>query len=286
MGPVYDETPEGPKPVVATVTTSDFDFPEGKAPRIVVGYSPSFHYEPLLRGIFENAKSTDEFEFVCALLRVRACEDAGWDPFIESQRAVADFARLIDKQENVYSKARISLMAYCHITEISGVYEVLANLLMISVGLRFNMMPFRFLNESLSKKHRFSLPLSPSKKIRLLVLLSNRADFPSVSSMFGTFYNKEVRNAFFHSDYTLHGNEFRIVGKLLPKRVFTLDEVGVMVFEALSFYGAFFNLFYESAMSYTEEKIVKGRCGPNEEVEQVRILVHNGGGLKGFQTPP
>ncbi len=85
---------------------------------------------------------------------------------------------------------------------------------------------------------------------------------------------------------TLHENEFRITGKLLPKRVFSLDEVREIVLEALTFYAAFFNLFYEYAMSYKEEKIVPGRCGSSGQVEEVRILVHEGGGLKGFQTPP
>ena len=34
--------------------------------------------------LFEAAKSADEFEFGCTLLRVRGLEDVGWDPFVET----------------------------------------------------------------------------------------------------------------------------------------------------------------------------------------------------------
>ena len=285
MPPPHDQPPEVPSPVVAVATTGDFALPDGKAPRIEIGYSPAFNYEGLLGNIFEKAKSTDELEFVSTLLRIRGCEDPGWDPFLESQRAVWDFVKLIDQQEDNHTRARLSLLTYCHITEISGVYSVIANLLHVGMGDRYNMDPLGFLNASLPAGESFRPPLYPWKKIKLLEHLAQQAGFPSITAMFGTFFNKAVRNGFFHSDYTLHENKFRL-GKLLPKRVYTLDEVRALASEALSFYAAFFNLFWGYAMSYKEEKIVQGRCGPSGQVENVRILVHEAGGLKGFQTPP
>lgn len=30
--------------------------------------------------LFVRARDTDEFEYACALLRIRGLEDAGWDP--------------------------------------------------------------------------------------------------------------------------------------------------------------------------------------------------------------
>lgn len=34
--------------------------------------------------LFNQARSADEFEYVCALLRIRGMEDEGWDPLEET----------------------------------------------------------------------------------------------------------------------------------------------------------------------------------------------------------
>lgn len=102
---------------------------------------------------------------------------------------------------------------------------------------------------------------------------------------------KEVRNAFFHSDYTIHENTFRIchgdgvrVENLIDPRVefsWLLPRLELGINTAL----AVIQLVFESIRSYKENKIVNGRL-EGEDPVPVQLLVSPGHGLVGFQCPP
>ncbi len=51
---------------------------------------------PTLDALFNRAKAKDEFEYVCALLRIKGLESPAWDPLEESRRAINDYTRISD----------------------------------------------------------------------------------------------------------------------------------------------------------------------------------------------
>jgi hypothetical protein len=72
-----------------------------------------------LRGLLQTAKAEDEFDFACTLMRVRGMEDLGWDPFVETQQLVADLTNLIGQPLVPYTKVRLGLLLYSHLTEVA-----------------------------------------------------------------------------------------------------------------------------------------------------------------------
>jgi hypothetical protein len=47
----------------------------------------------IIDGLFAQAKAADEFEYACALLRVRGVEDYGWDPLVGTKQLFNESAR-------------------------------------------------------------------------------------------------------------------------------------------------------------------------------------------------
>ena len=41
-------------------------------------------YFDCLNSLFNKARETNEYEYICTLLRIRGEEDAGWDPLTET----------------------------------------------------------------------------------------------------------------------------------------------------------------------------------------------------------
>ena len=62
--------------------------------------------------LFNQAREADEFEYVCALLRIRGMEDAGWDPLEETQHFYNDIGALMEAPLNDYARIRLGLLLY------------------------------------------------------------------------------------------------------------------------------------------------------------------------------
>src|SRR3954452_9113784 len=84
--------------------------------------------------LFEAAKTADEFEFGCTLLRVRGMESPGWDPFGETHQLVEDLMTLVGAPLVPHTKGRLGLLLYSHLTEAGATYDILANLTRIMTG--------------------------------------------------------------------------------------------------------------------------------------------------------
>ena len=110
----------------------------------------------IIDGLFVRAKAADEFEYACALLRVRGVEAFGWDPLRETQQLFNDVISLIQLRlsDTVRrrlrlrprltdaARLRLGLLLYSHLTEVDAVYETLANLVTITTGERYTTDPF------------------------------------------------------------------------------------------------------------------------------------------------
>ena len=105
-----------------------------------------------LDALFEAAKARDEFEFGCTLLRVRGMESAGWGPFVETSRLVDDLLTLSGAPLVGHTKVRLGLLFYSHLTEVSAIYDMLANLTLVIAGERYTMYPFLDLARHLARR--------------------------------------------------------------------------------------------------------------------------------------
>ena len=237
--------------------------------------------------LFDRAKETDEFEFGCVLLRVRGIEDVGWDPFVETAHVVEDLMGLSVGPLRVHAKARLGLLLYSHLTEVTAIYSVLGNLTRVVSGERYVMDPFL----EAAPRNRKGEPqfFSTPAMVRALRSMLEEAGHPSVGDLFDWFFVSGLRNTFAHADYTLHEDKFRSrseyfeVGGIRTPEI-DLELVADIVNRALTFYGEFIDEFESQRGSYTSNKIVLGRFA-GEEPAPIELLADDRRGLYGFRTP-
>lgn len=101
---------------------------------------------------------------------------------------------------------------------------------------------------------------------------------------------KEVRNAFFHSDYILYQETFNIkqgkgvlVDNVITKSI-PLEWLIPKLKLGINFALATIGHVVDFLGSYQEEKIIPARILQNGGVENVLLTVHPNFGLKGFRT--
>lgn len=244
-----------------------------------------FNPQSILMPVFSKAQKTDEFEFCCSLMRIRGCEDAGWDPLSESNELINQLLSLIQAPLDDKMKVRLLLFLYCHVTEIDDLYNVIANLLRVCMGERCSMSPF------IGQIHPSGKPAnSPHSKVSRIAEWSNEVGFPEIGKMLTYMLVKQVRNAFFHSDYIIHENQFNIkygegvlVDNIITKAVpfdWLLPRLELGVNIALST----IDLIHNHMRSYKEEKIVPARILADGGIEDVVLTVHPEFGLTGFHS--
>lgn len=245
-------------------------------------------YNPrqILSPLFEQAKEVDEFEFCCCLLRIRGLEAAGWDPLVESNELIQQIARLVNAPIEGKLRIRLLLLLYGHVTEMNDLYSITANLLRVCSGRRYTHSPFLGDWHDQMQEARY-----PQSKIDRIETWSEEVGFPKVGELFRLMYVKPVRNAFFHSDYVIHGDKFNIKegegmhrDNVISKSVdleWLHDKIELAVNTAL----AVINLVMDHIGSYKEEKIVSSRLSGEDQLPMDVILtVKEGYGLVGFRS--
>ena len=243
--------------------------------------------EEILNHLFEAAKRADEFEFCCTLLRVRGLESYGWDPLVESDQLAQQLLSLINSPLIDNLKMSLLFFLYCHLTEMSDLYNIIGNLLKIVSGERYSMYPYIGRLHKSNKEAKY-----PVSKIERLSEWADEAGHPEIGKLFKTFFVKQVRNAFYHSDYIITKDSFNIkhgepvkIENIFQHTVplhWLIPKVELGVNTALAVIG----LTIDNIKSYKEDKIVKGRFGPGGSVEDIQLTVQKGNGLNGFKSPP
>ena len=242
-----------------------------------------------LHALFQTARASDEFEFACTLMRVRGMEDVGWDPFVETHQLVTDLMTLINAPLVAYTKVRLGLLLYSHLTEVSSVYEILANLTRVVAGERYAMDPY--LDHYPRNRKGEPQFLSTGGKVRAVKEMLDAVGQPAVAELLDWFFDASVRNAFAHADYTLHAESFRarsewfeVGGIQTPEIPLTL--VADLGNRALAFYGEFMREHDEQRAGYQANKVVVGRIVENSDPVPVELLADGDRGLYGFRSPP
>jgi hypothetical protein len=125
----------------------------------------------------------------------------------------------------------LQLWIYGHIVEASEPYEILANLLAISQGDTFRTDRFPLQN---------GRPQSPGAKIKALEETAKTVNLPNFSTALTEIWDRDLRNAIFHSDYSIHGPEVRFRKDGWPhaygnEKILTLVNRALAYFDVLGF---------------------------------------------------
>lgn len=211
------------------------------------------------------------FEFVCAVVRSGGLQGPGWDSWHESRAVIEDLQNLASLElppgkfpSPERTQTRLALLSYCHVTEMNWPYALIANLLNIRVGGKYNIDPFADLRRPAGKKKDIlqkMLPPSPGQKIKRIKELSERADMPKVAEALAQIHDKAIRNAVYHSDYVLHDRNMHLLSDhrfSKKEKCFTpavgYDELDELIMNAFAFYSALLALYERCLRSFTDLK--------------------------------
>jgi hypothetical protein len=232
-------------------------------------------YLNLIEPIFNKAKEKSEFEFICTLVKVQGYKDAGWDPFENLEQINKSFQKIFSSKTKDNIKANQALFLYGLILEASEPYNTLSNLLNIIEGDRYTISNFPNYTDDKGR----SRTQHPLDKISQLIKRAkkNKLDL----SLFNDFFDNNLRNAVFHSDFVIHWPEVRILN---PNKRYSRKEWMIKVNQAMAYLNAYINVKGAYIKSYTDPKIIEPhpdfQVHPNGEI--ITIIRENHGilGLK------
>jgi len=246
----------------------------------IKGSHPAFlealpRYMTYLDPLFSLAQERDELQFLFSLFRVRGVQDAGWDPYETTLRAIPALLDLHRSASNAEAADHLALWIYGHIVEASEPYELLANLIDVAAGGHFNV-------ASHFPPRRGRVPLSPGQKIQILRKKAVSAALPCVITPLQEVWNRDLRNAIFHADYALYQGGVRT---LIPAQKYSRDDVMVIVNRAIAYHGALAALFSLSIESYDEPKVIpNSRHFSGDPELQWVVIVREGHGAAGIKS--
>jgi hypothetical protein len=195
-----------------------------------------------LNKLFFRSFKKNSFDTLCALLRVTGLQDTGWDPFEESIEAFEDYNWLLEKatsERTEKSKWRVGLLMYCQLIEMTAPHELLGNFFRILSGEKYHLNPFEHLVRKKKKQLFSSIPPSANFKFRELNKRAKDVNEMRLFEYINTFFNTNVRNAFFHSDYIITEENFRWTESGIAQQI-GLEHLNIIISNCFAFYGAFF----------------------------------------------
>ncbi len=209
--------------------------------------------------IFVKAKEVCEFGFICSLLRIKSEFTAeNCDPFQTTSDSVSEILNLIKTTPYSLATEHLWLWLYGHIVEASAPYELLYNLVSVASGESHNICNFC--------KDKNGNPLmlhSILQKLRNHVKANN---WCYVMQPIDDIRDRHIRNAVFHSDYSVSHDGTFIIRE--PYKKYSHDEKLTFVNKALAYLDALRILRQIHISSYTYPKYInvpKYWDNPNEQ---------------------
>lgn len=252
------------------------------------------HALKVLNTLFLKAKSIDEFEYACALLRIRGLEGPGWDPLKETHRLIADMMGLMNSPLLEDTKVRLALLTYCHLTEVDAIYGIIKNMLNVLENARCRVDPFWHLYRSTKKgeKSRLFGVIPPSAKTVVNDLQDHAIKLgeKDIATLLKEMFDDAVRNSFYHSDYIIYQDEFRSQegrfrdGNVIS-HVMKISKLVELINKGLGFYQAFMQNYISHIRSYSTPKEVTGRILHEQSLRaKITLMADETRGLYGFQS--
>lgn len=173
-------------------------------------------------------------------------------------------------------RINLSLWLYGHIVEASEPYEIIANLLSIcSNG--------SFVGDNFPKEKQGSrcCDIYPAEKIKRLEQKASLLGMQDVVRPIKEIYNRELRNAIFHSDYAVHENGVRLRN---PDVEYSPENVSEIINKACAYHDVIKNLLKSARKFYTEPKIINDASSISDDPDcKITVIVRKGYGVIGFR---
>jgi hypothetical protein len=238
-------------------------------------------YVTLWDELFEKAQETDEFQFIFALLRVRGIVYPGWDTFentIDAFEGTMKAARKVDGTRRL----NILLWLYGHIVEASDHYEIIANMVNIAGG-----GSYRAWNFPKIKTRRGMREQTPNEKILEIKKRCVSLGLKDYSKPFADVLDKDLRNAVYHSDYSVHMAVVRFRSADGYDIEYDAETTNLKVNQAMALHETIKNLFRGCTASYTEPKIIDASPGfsPGQPMK-AQVIVRKKHGVMAIQETP
>jgi hypothetical protein len=205
---------------------------------------------------------------------VRGVQDPGWDPYESSLQAI-DQMRALHRKADTFEAARhLQLWLYGHIIEASEPYEILANLVAICDGDTWRTDRF---------PAQGNRPQSPGTKIKSLKEAATKAGLPEAAAPLEEIWDRDLRNAIFHSDYSVHGTEVRFRRDGWPCS-YADEQILVLVNRALAYFDVLRFLLKISVRNYSAPKMIMMHpLNAGTQNEQATVMVREGFGAIGLK---
>lgn len=237
------------------------------------------HCGAALERLADAARKRDEFAYLHAILGINSgIEDPGWQPIEESRTFVYELVALINTPLHIHTKARLALVAYCHITEADFLYHDVFNLLLAADG-----QPVRVFN--FTHKVRNGKPPSVNAKLTDIKATADRMEHSDITTMFDEIWQPDVRNAVFHSDYILFENELRIKHRMSQIAKIPLEQVFDFLQKALHLFDAVLDVRAKGLRSFPKGYRITGRkSSQGRNLAAIDVTVDENGYACGFST--
>lgn len=229
--------------------------------------------------LFDEAKQTNEFEFVQTLINYRGMGTHKLTTNLYEWFDAIEFYKKLYFEHTGKEKTRIAALLYSTFFENSDFYNILGSLCKIKMGYKGSSYLFW-------KTKKYERLLGIGEKQDVLLELLHDAGKNHIIEFFQGNHFKEIRNTFFHSAYALTEEEYilhdtePIYIEGLGKSLFNLKEFFFpKVDNVIAFFDTFKELYLKAFASYTTEKLVKGFFPGPIEV----IILGSEDGLKGFK---
>lgn len=231
------------------------------------------HYAEILNPLFDTSglmRIDRLFEFICTLVRAGGMRDAEWDPWYESQATLDDLGNLatLELPPNLFpdparTRVRLSLLSYCHLTEMDFPYSLIANLLRLRAGKKYDISPFLDLAVPKKRKKKsgfqYVRPSSVRQKLARIKEIAHEAGSLDIIDALESIHDRVIRNAVYHSDFALADGELRLLSDVHLSKdhshytpVIEWDHLSELFSNTFAFYTALFLLYDRSTKSFTD----------------------------------
>lgn len=237
-------------------------------------YAESFiNYYNDFYEIFEKAFEKCEFSSLLTIFGVKGVEDAGWNVYKSSVNIINSISEHHRTIQDSLTQRNLSLWIYGHIMEASEPYENIINLLDIIKGEQYSILKFPL--------KKSGAPQSPGEKIQKIISKAESLGITSLKDIYSELWDRNLRNAIFHSDYSLYGNEVRVRS---PFRAYSHENINKLVNYALAYFQVIDNLRIMFISQYQEPKVIDVHPGfKSFENEKALVIVRKGYGAVGIK---
>lgn len=167
----------------------------------------ALRYMNILDGAFCRALHASEFALVHLLLRIREMAPVAWDPWEATKQSIAGVRRLLSSGLSDHATERtLQLWLWGHIVEASEPYEIYINLARIIAGECYNFLRFPPIKVGKKRTRQWT----PGEKIEEIKKAGIECGEDKLSNPLDEPWEREFRNAVFHSEFALVGSDIRV----------------------------------------------------------------------------